>query len=127
MSEARTQQPLYDVAHRAVVWQPHPLGCAHEAAQAGRWVLVSTSSVLSTPFPGSWHPLGPPHLAHGLILRARPLLRQNPAPPVANQNLTVVTWGGGSCQSDRELLTLTLCLDALSVSRKPLLNSSWSK
>lgn len=30
------------------------------------------------------------YLAHGLILRARPLLMQNPAPPVANQNFVVV-------------------------------------
>ena len=34
----------------------------------------------------------PTYLAHGLILRARPLLRQNPAPPVANQNFTVFDW-----------------------------------
>lgn len=95
--QARAQQPLHDVAHGAVVWQPHPLSCAHEAAQAGsRGGLVSACPALGTPSQAARPQEVPPHLAQGLILRARPLLRQNPAPPVANQNLTEVTWGGGA-------------------------------
>lgn len=33
--QAGAQQSLHDVAHRAVVRQPHPVGRAHETAQAG--------------------------------------------------------------------------------------------
>lgn len=54
--------------------------------------LVSTSTVLTTPKNRQLGSQSPTYLAHGLILRARPLLRQNPAPPVANQNFTVFDW-----------------------------------
>ena len=53
MQQAGAQQPLHDVAHRAVVWQPHPLSCTHEAAQAGERSggQVSASPALGNPNP----------------------------------------------------------------------------
>lgn len=32
VEQTGTQQPLHDVAHRAVIRESDPLGCAHEAA-----------------------------------------------------------------------------------------------
>ena len=93
VQQAGTQQPLHNVAHRAVVRQPNPLGCAHETAQAGerRGDRSAPPEPWAAPPAAASACLASTHLAHGLILSARPLLKQNPAPPVANQNLTVVT------------------------------------
>ena len=88
MEQTGAQKSFHDVSHSAVIRQPNPLCCAHETAKAGE----EASQHLYSPSHPQTRQLAsqpPTYLAHGLILRARPLLRQNPAPPVANQNFTV--------------------------------------
>lgn len=86
--EAGAQQGVYDVADGAIVREADPLGRLHENAAAA--AEVRQRGHLGRRGEGGGYPRAAEaaHLAQGFIFRARPRLRQNPAPPVANQKRT---------------------------------------
>lgn len=86
--EAGAEQRVYDVAHGAIVREADPLGRLHENAATAAG--IRQRGHLGRRVHGGDYPcaVGAAHLAQGFIFRARPRLRQNPAPPVANQKRT---------------------------------------
>lgn len=64
MQQAGAQKPLHDVAHRAVIRQPHLLSRAHEAAQAGGRPVSSFQVSASASQPRQLNPHSPGPRAH---------------------------------------------------------------